>query len=345
MNELISMLFMFAPLFLVIGLANLSERQRERSEPYGALAITSYTLMALLYLAGIVGGILIQAGGVMLAQQPELMEGVPFPFQPDSFTLLGAGMWIPSLVGILLLLPPVRRLFGQFTAIDPASPVHAIALSFSMLVVIYLMFNLGIGLDNLAEMLEAQAEAGVESNTVLALWLQQVFTAILGMVGVGWLIRRGLRATLERLGIVMPSVGQVLIGLGVGVGMVPVIIFIDQLAVQYNIGIDEGSQALTEQMLGDLFTSPFGIFTVGAAAALGEETIFRGALQPRLGLILTSLLFALIHGNYGFSIATLIVFLVGMLLGYLRIRYNTTTSMVMHATYNISLALLTALGI
>lgn len=345
MNELIGLLFMFAPLFLVIGLANLAERQREQSEPYGALAVTSYIFMGLLYLAGIVGGILIQVSGFMLEQQPTLFEGVPIPFQPDSFTVLGAGMWIPSLVGILLLLPPVRRLFGRFTAIDPASPVHAIALSFSMLIVIYLMFNLGIGLNNLAEMLEAQAEAGVESNTLPALWFQQIFTAILGMIGVGWLTRRGLQATLKRLGIVVPSLRQVLIGFVAGVGMVPVIIFIDQLAVQYNIGVDEGSQALTEQMLGDLFTTPFGIFTVGAAAALGEETIFRGALQPRLGLVLTSLLFALVHGNYGFSIATLIVFLVGMLLGYLRIRYNTSTSMIMHAAYNISLAILAAMGV
>ncbi|MCB0062388.1 MAG: hypothetical protein KDE19_09740, partial [Caldilineaceae bacterium] len=273
MNEIISLLLMFAPLFLVIGLANLAERQREHAESYGALAATSYILMVLLYLAGIVGGILIQVGGLMVQQQPDLLEGVPVPFQPESFALLGAGMWIPSLVGILLLLPPVRRLFARFTAVDPASPVHAIALSFSMIIVIYLMFNLGIGLDNLAQMLEAQAEAGVETNTILALWFQQIFTAVLGMIGVGWLTRRGLRETLERLGIVTPTVGQVVIGLVAGLGMVPVIIFIDQLSVQYNIGVDEGSQALTEQMLGDLFTSPFGIFTVGAAAALGEETI------------------------------------------------------------------------
>lgn len=343
MNELISMLVMFGPLFIVIGLANLAERQREQMEPYGGLAITSYIFLAVLYLMGVAGGLAIQGAGFLLAQQPDALDA--FPFQPDSFTVLGAGIWIPSLVGILLLLPPVRRLFARFTAFDPASPVHAVALSFTMLVVIYLMFNLGIGLENLADMLAEQAAAGVETNTIAALWAQQIFTALLAMVGVGWLTRRGVGATLQRLGIVKASWRQVAYGLTLGLGMVPVIIFVDQLATQFNLAVDQGSQELTEQLLGQLFTTPFGIFTIGAAAALGEETIFRGALQPRLGLLLTSLLFALVHGNYGISVATLIVFLVGLVLGYLRIRCNTTTSMIMHATYNITLALMTALGV
>lgn len=343
MNEIISMLVMFVPLFIVMGIANLAERQREHGEHYSGFAITGYLLMGLLYMAGVVGGILIQGAGMLMQQQPNILEDLPF--QPDSFAVLGAGIWIPSLFGIILLLPPVRRLFARFTKIDAASPVHAIALSLTMIIVVYLMFNIGIGLANLAEMLEAQAAAGVETNTVVALWAQQIFTAIFAMIGVGWITRRGLGATLERLGIVVPTVGQVILGVVLGLVMVPVIIGVDALATQYNWGADQGSQELTEQLLGQLFTTPFGIFTVGAAAALGEETIFRGALQPRLGILLTSLLFALIHGNYGLTIATLIVFLMGMVLGFLRRRYNTSTSMAMHATYNITLALLTALGV
>ncbi len=343
MSELLNILLLFAPLLTIMVVANLAERQREQEQPHRGAAITSYFLMTSLYAIGIVAGVLIQSAGFFVEQQPDLLVGIPL--QPESFTLLGLGIWVPSLVGILLLLPPLRRGVAAFTAIDPDSPVHAIALSFAMIIVIYLMFNLGIGLENLANMLEAQAEAGLQTDTVLALWLQQGATAILAMVGVGWLTRRSLPTTLARLGIVVPSWQQVLLGIGLGLGMVPIIILVEQFAVQYNFGVDQGVEELTEQLLGSLFTTPFGIFTVGAAAALGEETIFRGALQPRLGLILTSLLFALIHGNYGLSIATLIVFVVGLLLGYLRQRHNTTTSMLMHATYNITLALLTALAV
>ena len=102
---------------------------------------------------------------------------------------------------------------------------------------------------------------------------------------------------------------------------------------------------MSEQIIGPLATSIPGILTLGLAAALGEETVFRGALQPRFGLIFTTVLFALLHSTYGISLATLIVFGVGLVLGLLRMRYNTTTSMVAHAVYNMTLGLITMLGV
>jgi membrane protease YdiL (CAAX protease family) len=93
-------------------------------------------------------------------------------------------------------------------------------------------------------------------------------------------------------------------------------------------------------LLGPLFTSIPGILTLGLAAALGEEIIFRGALLPRFGLIYTSILFALVHANYGISAATLVVFLLALVLSLVRYRYNTTVCMIIHATYNISLGIL-----
>ena len=97
--------------------------------------------------------------------------------------------------------------------------------------------------------------------------------------------------------------------------------------------------------MGPLFTTPFGIITLGASAALGEETLFRGAVQPRFGFILTALLFALVHSNYGISMSTLIVFLLGLVLGVVRMRVNTTTAMIIHMVYNMSLGLLAYLGV
>lgn len=38
-----------------------------------------------------------------------------------------------------------------------------------------------------------------------------------------------------------------------------------------------------------------GIIVLGAAAGIGEEWLFRGALQPSLGLVATSLVFGLAH--------------------------------------------------
>jgi uncharacterized protein len=78
-------------------------------------------------------------------------------------------------------------------------------------------------------------------------------------------------------------------------------------------------------------------------AAVGEETLFRGAMQPRFGLLLTTLVFALMHSQYGFSAATIIVFLVGLVLGFVRLRENTSSSMICHATYNIGLVVMSTL--
>jgi membrane protease YdiL (CAAX protease family) len=64
----------------------------------------------------------------------------------------------------------------------------------------------------------------------------------------------------------------------------------------------------------------------------------RGALQPRLGLLLSSLLFAALHVQYTwFGMGT--VALLGMLLGYLRQRTNTTTAIAVHAAYDVIAAL------
>lgn len=351
MNEVMSMVLLFAPLILIVLLANLAEARRQRQEPYQGLAISSYVILGFFYGFAILGGLIIQVVGFVAQQRPQMIEELGLQqgaqaglLQFDSLPLLGLGLWLPSLVGILLLLPPVRRLFARFIPLDAASPVHAVALSLSVLVVIQLMFTLGVGLVNLAESLAAQEEAGFTTNTMLGLWVQQIMTAVFAMFGVGWLVRRDWSATLRRLGIVVPSLGNVLLGLLLGLGMVPVVILVERISAQFNVGVDPGVEQLTEQLLGPLFTTPFGIVTLGVSAALGEETLFRGALQPRFGYILTALLFALVHSNYGISISTLIVFILGLLLGFVRMRYNTTTTMIIHAVYNMSLGLFAYLG-
>ncbi len=104
-------------------------------------------------------------------------------------------------------------------------------------------------------------------------------------------------------------------------------------------------ERLTEQLIGPLAQSAPGILTLGLAAALGEESIFRGALQPRFGLLLTTVLFALLHSQYGISVSTLLVLIVGLALGVVRTRFNTTTAMIVHAVYNMTLGLITYLGV
>jgi membrane protease YdiL (CAAX protease family) len=77
---------------------------------------------------------------------------------------------------------------------------------------------------------------------------------------------------------------------------------------------------------------------LGLCAGLGEEIALRGALQPRLGIVLSAVLFASAHVQYSwFGMAT--IGLLGLALGGIRARTNTTTVIVVHALYDVYAAL------
>lgn len=349
MSESLATAALFVPLLLIFWIANVAEARRSRGEPYQGVAIVAVLALAAMFVAGLLAGLLMQVAAVAMQSDPEAFAQVTGPIEFASLDLFALGLWGPSLLGLLLLLPVARRAVGRFTALDADNPVHGVSLALTMLVFINLMITLGIGLDNLADMMaSAQSMQGdvVESrDPTLSIWVQQLLTALLAMVGVGWLSRRDWGATLARLGIERMDGRQWLVGVGAGVGMVPVVVLLEAVLSQFGWGAQADVGRLTEMLIGGLFETPFGILTLGLAAALGEEAIFRGAMQPRFGLWLTSILFALVHSNYGITFSTLIVLLLGLLLGWLRIRYNTTTAMVTHAVYNMSLGLLAYLGV
>jgi len=78
---------------------------------------------------------------------------------------------------------------------------------------------------------------------------------------------------------------------------------------------------------------------VAVAAGVGEEAVFRGALQPRVGVPLTALLFAAVHVQYEIP-GIMLIFLIGVVLGILRERTSTTFTAVAHMLYDIAAFLL-----
>jgi membrane protease YdiL (CAAX protease family) len=343
MSEILSIVAMFLPIFLIVWIANLAEGRRQRGEPHSGLTLVAYIFLIALYGLALLAGLVLQLGSVLVENaDPALLADMGSNINFSSLPLLAAGLWVPSLLGLLLLLPAVRRFFASFTALDAESPVHAVALSLTMLVLINLMTTLGVGLGNFADILSETETTG--ETTIAVLWVQQILTALLAFVGVGWLTRRNWRESLARLGLTRPTGRQWLIGIGVGLGLVPLVLLLEMLASQAGLNADADVERLTEQLLGSLFTTPLGILTIGLSAGLGEETIFRGALQPKFGLILTAVLFALVHSQYGITLSTAVVFLLGLLLGWLRLRFNTSTAMITHAVYNMSLGLIAYLS-
>ena len=345
--ETLTTILMFIPFVFILWLVNLAYRKQVEGQVESAKALKwiSYGLVIALYCSILFLGLLLQVVGLLATTVDSAVLSAGPGMSLDRVPLFAVSLWVPAVIGLTLLTYPVRRLFARFTPLDPASPVQAVALSYSALVLLNLLATLGIGLENIAKTLEEQAATGLNFNSMPLLWAQDITLLVMGLVGVGWLSRRSFGSALKRLAIVRPSLKQVGIGLVAGLVLAPAVIGLEYLLSRVGIKADADVERLTEQLIGPLATSIPGILTLGLAAALGEETVFRGALLPRFGLILSTLLFALLHSTYGISVATLIVFGVGLILGLLRMRYNTTTAMVTHATYNMTLGLVAMLGV
>jgi uncharacterized protein len=347
--DIILTLLLLVPPALALWLANLSYKKRIEGDVQSerVLKLLAYGVLAALYAGLLLVGLLLQGVGVLMRANPGAIEG---PLQggslsADTMPRLALSLWLPALAGVILLLRPVRRLFERFTSLDSANPVHAVSLSMTALIFVNLLFTVALGIGNLANMMETSQQAGGATNPAPALWAQNIAFFVIAVIGVGWLARRTLRGALNRLAIVVPSPGQVGLGLLAGLLMVPLVLIVEMLASGIGVGTPPDVEKLTEQLIGPLTSSIPGILTLGLAAALGEESIFRGAMHPRFGLVLTALLFALLHSQYGLSFSTGAVFVVGLVLGLIRTRANTSTSMITHAVYNMSLGLISYLGL
>ncbi len=354
--DVISIVALFLPLLLILWLANVADGQREKGQPGGAFTVAAYFVLGLLWTFLFFVGILLSLFGVLLRAQASLQSTIDAMgnfggLKPEAarelllrLPMLGMAFWLPALVGLVLLLPPVRRLIARFIGIDARSTVHAVALSYTMLVIVNLWATVAFGLGNLADL--AENGPATDPGSVLRLtWVQELAFVLMALVGVGFLARRDLRQSLRRLAIVRPTWRQVLVGTMIGIALAVILIPLDYLMKMTGIGWNQDVERLGEQFIGPLTHSLVGVVTLGVAAALGEESLFRGALHPRFGLILTAVLFALLHSNYGITASTAIVLGIGLVLGLVRQRANTTTSMFVHAFYNMSIGLLTLLNL
>jgi uncharacterized protein len=252
-----------------------------------------------------------------------------------AFVAAGGAAVLVGIVGAGLCVPPLRRVMGgRPENAFWADPPTFLAL---WLFVVVLANNAVSLLLFLVEPDVSRLFPGgrLSPGTVLTSQLPFLVVALLG-VGVG--VRRNLRETLGRLGYGVISIQQ----LGI------VVLFVGA-ALALSAAADAIFASLQPDLyrkvgeISDLLFNPRGLspisavlfaLLVGVGAGLGEETLFRGAVQPVLGIAATSVLFASMHIQYGPSLLLVYVFLLSVGLGSLRKYINTTASFLAHAGYN-----------
>jgi uncharacterized protein len=79
---------------------------------------------------------------------------------------------------------------------------------------------------------------------------------------------------------------------GLGVGLVSAFIAYKIISLKFM----EGVRIKYARMLGDMDLTTQEIVFISICAGIGEEILFRGALQPLLGIFLTAIIFVAIHG-------------------------------------------------
>ena len=318
------------PLFLVFGLALAANLVAARdSQPANALfdlalAIINVPLLLL---------------GVLLLIIPPEFTSFLVELEIPAIDLDNAGWLLMAIAiwSILFCLRPVRRLLARLLPLDPQSPVHTLALVLTGYLVGNTLFALTQ--DVVAELVNTGVIV-----TIADIVLQQLAFVLVAFVGAGYLTRRNLKQISLRLGLVRPDASQLLLGLA-SIGML--------LTLQWAIGIVwllvDPEQAEFFGELNDALLSgldSFGEwFILALASGMGEEILFRGALQPVFGIVFTSILFAIIHVQYGLTPITLAVFLLGLILGILRKRTNTTVTIFVHFGYNFILGLMALLAV
>jgi uncharacterized protein len=229
---------------------------------------------------------------------------------------LGLGLTLP-------LIKPFRVQMARATPIDPDSAADMSASSI-FLAVLGLLVALSFDAP------EPDAVEGVDYSTLI---VQLLAFIGLSYVVVGTSLKRSFEQANRRLGLERPTWRTV----AAGTGFFFLTMLVNGLAGVLTEVFQPDTNNEIQQGLEDLtgeFQSPLGAVAIGVSAGVGEELFFRGALQPKFGLVLTSLCFALLHTNYGISFVTLGVFAMGMIFGYMRLRYGTVASMITHALVN-----------
>lgn len=274
-------------------------------------------MVGLYLILGAPGFLLAIAGLAVIVRRPGEAFG-------PALLLGGLGLLLP-------LVAALRRLIARIGDFQPDDPVHFLGSGILLGAIGFLG----------GQLVASPEPIEVGSFDVGPIVIQAIFFVGLSLIAVGYKIDRTLPMVVGRLDLRRLSITGMLAAAGVVVAGF-------MLAAMGSILTEATNEAYAEdiQRSLDVLTSSSPSYIaaplIGLSAGIGEELLFRGALQPRYGIVLSSLLFALLHSQYGFSFITLSTFLLGCLLGLLAVRYGVIHAIAAHTLYNMLAVIISA---
>ncbi len=250
--------------------------------------------------------------------------------------------------GIVLVLIYVANLYNNYRielfnrVFSPVS-LLAYVMMITLTSLLILVFLYSGGLEGVAEDIETSASNNLTNESLLGM----ATFLMLAFGGVGLFVRRDFAQALERLG--LTKIGWLELGKGVLFAVAAYLLVI-LLSILWQLLVDPetyAQQRVASDALFRLYSSSLGLgLLVSTTAAVGEEILYRGALQPVFGIPLTAMFFVVMHTQYLFAPSSLIILAVALILAYVRQRYNTTTAIVTHFCYNaIPFVLISLVGV
>lgn len=239
---------------------------------------------------------------------------------PTTLAAMLLGVALLTIVGLAYRM---RAMLLPAFGLDPASGVHMVG-------AVAFVLTLGVAAVDFVRLQDAP-------DASIALTAADPFVSLAGdlalaLAAIGLLQTRGLSSALARLGVRRLGLRQ-LVGALVAAALFHVGIGVLEFA--------EGVFLPTTHAREERFRLEFvglppavGAVLVSAAVGVGEEIVFRGALQPRFGVVLTSLIFAATHVQYQLP-GVAMVFLLSLALGILRQRTSTSFTACVHGFYDL----------
>lgn len=288
----------------------------------------SWANLAAEILSGLVGGAFCLVGALDAAGASVWSSILASPPTGGSRWAMDLTVVATGFAAAAVAARPVRQRLSRVLPVEPDNPVHALALTLAVI-----LFGWSVAVVSFTNVLAAdQSQPPLNAADLI---FSELPLLILAVAGVGLFMRRDLRASALRLGFVRPTWWQPVLAVAAAG------VFIATAQAMFGLGYALDPQlahrvdAASQHVFGALSATAVGVAVLAFVPGLCEEVLFRGALQPRIGLLATAFLFTSTHTEYGLSFVTLAVFALALGLGLIRKYTNTTTSCACHITYNL----------